>query len=63
MVFLPVTYPGRDSLAFALPIDAAELESVTLRAVDGTVIAQPDPAGAVGGSPPSIRHRRTGGRP
>lgn len=46
MTFLPVTYPARDSLAFALPVDAAALESVTLRAIDGTVIAQPDPAAA-----------------
>lgn len=46
MTFLPVTYPARNSLAFALPVEPADLDSVILRAVDGTVIAQPDPAAA-----------------
>lgn len=40
--FLPVPYPARDSLAFAFPIDPAEITAISLRADDGTVLAEPN---------------------
>lgn len=43
VTFLPVPYPGRDSRAFAVPVDVGQLESVTLRSIDGTVLAEVGP--------------------
>lgn len=42
VTFLPVPYPARDSLAFAFPIDPAEITAISLRADDGTMLAEPD---------------------
>lgn len=44
--FLPVPYPARDSLAFAFPIDPAGITAISLRAIGGTVLAEPNPSDA-----------------
>ncbi|MEZ5410029.1 MAG: hypothetical protein R2761_18515 [Acidimicrobiales bacterium] len=40
--FLPVPYPGRDSQGLAVPLAVGEIDAVTLRSIDGAVLARLD---------------------
>ncbi len=46
LTYLPVPYPARDSLAFAVPVAPDDITAITLRSIDGTVLAEVPPADA-----------------